>query len=63
MPNWDNYIMRKYGGTIRKNIADAYKPFHRAKKIMQLKRLLDNERVNELERQVMETGYPVFISS
>jgi hypothetical protein len=32
---WDNYIMRKYGQSIRKKILDAYIPF--AKAIVQVK--------------------------
>ena len=27
MPDWDNYIMRKFGGSIRKKIAEAHDPF------------------------------------
>jgi len=27
MPDWNNYIMRKFGPSIRKKIAEAYDPF------------------------------------
>ncbi len=27
MPDWDNHIMRKFGGSIRKKIAEAHDPF------------------------------------
>jgi hypothetical protein len=27
MANWDNYIMRKYGPSIKKKIAEAHDPF------------------------------------
>lgn len=27
MVEWNNYIMRKYGGSIRKKIAEAHDPF------------------------------------
>jgi hypothetical protein len=27
MPEWNNYIMRKYGQSIRKKIAEAHDPF------------------------------------
>jgi hypothetical protein len=30
---WDNYIMRKFGGSIRKKILEAYIPFAKAQVI------------------------------
>jgi hypothetical protein len=27
MPNWNNYIMRKFGPSIKKKIAEAHDPF------------------------------------
>jgi len=33
MAEWNNYIMRKYGPSIRKKIAEAYMPFKKAHEI------------------------------
>lgn len=32
-PNWDNHCMRKFGGSIRQKIKDAYAPFKAAHKL------------------------------
>jgi hypothetical protein len=45
-PNWDNYIMRKYGQSIRAEIASAYGVFWKA---VMLTRLLKAAEEMEME--------------
>ncbi len=47
MPNWDNYIMRKYGQSIRKKIEEAHDPFVRAVTIVAAKKT--EERLNRTD--------------
>ena len=41
MVEWDNFIMRKYGQSIREKISEMYKPFSKGTKIVYNDRNLD----------------------
>ena len=40
-PNWDNYIMRKYGQSIRENIAESFGVFAKAVIMVKTEQTLD----------------------
>lgn len=48
-PNWDNYIMRKYGQSIRANIAEAFGVF--AKAVIMVKK---EQTLDEIMKQIPE---------
>jgi len=41
-PNWDNYIMRKFGQSIREKIAESFEGYANAVIWVRRERLLDN---------------------
>ena len=65
---WDNYCMRKFGGTLRRKIAEAYMPFRHAHMLKHHAEFRDEvekfyaeqERINDLEQRALR-GEPVFV--
>lgn len=57
MPEWNNYVMRKYGQSIRKKIAEAYKPFNKGLSILtanKIKEKLDKTDMVDYAKETLD---------